>query len=732
MKLNVTIDEFINSKYKILLIVGISVFFSSGTIIAQIEHPGYPLGLKMENISRIEFVQLPSADMLYNQFSEENSDEKVYKKNVFASSVEVDLSPASHGLWYSGDNNWKTWYIGITAEHASSLNLIFGNFHLSHGCRLFVYSPDGKVVYGAFTFRNNKKSNVLAITPIRNDSLIIEFQVDHFVKDFGELILSKVGVGFPGQNVFKGTEDEYFRWSADCHVDVNCIAKDNIQKQKYSVCRIIYNGSTRCTGTLINNTEEDGRPLILTAGHCIMDESDAESALYFFDYESPYCEGPDGKIKSISGSTLLSRGYGLDFSLTEMSEKPYADYYPMYAGWDAVDKQYADVYILHHPEGDVKKITTDADILQIGSFPPFDNETHWLVEKYDTGTTEPGSSGAALFNADNRVVGTLTGGEDACTEYIFDYYQMFSHCWADYPYEDEQLKAWLDPFNSGKTFMESYSPVDPLYAVSEELSNLGDNEKDTLINCNSGWGYISGHNYLYNTNYAEYFSMNGTKYIYAVKMLVSKLRYLRTDSKIKIKIWKGQENYNDLIYEQDVYYFEMIENQENFIRLDTILYVNEEFYAGYEINYNNPEDTFALSTTVPKTETIENSAFYWDRYRWRELTDGINSYSTSLFIQPVVMNYYPADKQNPGGFPVHEVTLYPNPTYGDLQVLFKSAPSGDVDLKAYDLSGKLVLKVTYNSPEPNFVLSTGNLAQGVYLLKITENSVETTLKFVKL
>ncbi len=719
------------SKCKSLL-VAVILFGLTLPVAGQIEYPGNPAEVHSDEKQLIHFIELPSAEILHKQFIDNRQEEeRYYKKDVFASAIEVDISPSTDGNWYEGEKNCSIWQLGITALHASSLSLIFDAYHLLPGCRLFIYSPDRKLIYGAFTFRNNKLSKVFAISPVENDSLIIELQMENSIKEFGELTLLKVGVGFPREKIFKNTNDEYYGWSAACHLDVNCDLSEHVQRQKHSVCRIIYNGTTRCTGTLINNSKENGRPLILTAGHCISNNNEAESAVYFFDYESPYCNGPDGKSKSISGSSLLSVGNGLDFSLTEMSEIPPLDYKPLYAGWDVRELSYDNVYSMHHPEGDVKKITTDSDILQLGTFHPFDSETHWLISKYDTGSTEAGSSGAALFSSENKVIGTLSGGNDVCTEYIYDYYQMMIHSWADYPNEREQLKAWLDPGNSGKITLDSYAPLDPLFSVSEELSNTTPGEKDTLIKGTLNWGYISGHNHLQTKEFAERFSFNGTKYVYAVSMNISKLNFTLPYSKIKIKLWNDQAYPNDLVFEKDLYYFEMIEG-ENFIRLDTILYVNQCFYMGYEIDYSYSEDTFAVSTSLPGTDINSNTAFYKGEGKWLPLTDGNQSFSTSLSIWPVAMNYNPPDKLKPEEFPVKEVTLYPNPTYGNLQVLFKSEPAENVDLNVYDCGGRLVLKLTKQSPEPNFLLTTDQLNQGVYLLRIIYGSKETTLKFVKL
>ncbi|MBA7534507.1 hypothetical protein ES705_26755 [subsurface metagenome] len=215
-------------------------------------------------------------------------------------------------------------------------------------------------------------------------------------------------------------------------------------------------------------------------------------------------------------------------------------------------------------------------------------------------------------------------------------------------------------------------------------------------------------------------------------MRIAKAFFTRSDSKIKIKIWEGVDYPEEIVFEKDMYYFEMEAETENFIRLDTLIYVNKNFFVGYEINYSYPADTFAVFTAVPRGEDGANSAYCKKENQWLPLTNGEESFNTSLSIKPVVMNYYPPDKTKPEEFPVHEVTIYPNPTYQNLQVLFRTPPAGNISLSIYDIHGRLVLKGTKESPEPNFNINISNLYQGMYLLKITYEGGEAALKFVKL
>ncbi len=46
-----------------------------------------------------------------------------------------------------------------------------------------------------------------------------------------------------------------------------------------------------CTGTLVNNTAQDGKPYILTANHCLMNQQDVDQAIFTFGREDINCDG---------------------------------------------------------------------------------------------------------------------------------------------------------------------------------------------------------------------------------------------------------------------------------------------------------------------------------------------------------------------------------------------------------------------------------------------------------
>ena len=81
-----------------------------------------------------------------------------------------------------------------------------------------------------------------------------------------------------------------------------------------------------------------------------------------------------------------------------------------------------------------------------------------MVADWETGTTEGGSSGSALFDENLRVIGQLHGGDAACNNNAQDYYGKFAVSWDSLSANNRQLKHWLDPNNTGIEVMDGMDP----------------------------------------------------------------------------------------------------------------------------------------------------------------------------------------------------------------------------------------------------------------------------------
>src|SRR5690606_14000742 len=97
-----------------------------------------------------------------------------------------------------------------------------------------------------------------------------------------------------------------------------------------------------------------------------------------------------------------------------------------HAGWDASGTPPSNSIGLHHPSGDVAKITSSQTAPRnydncIGTGGASRN-THWLSGPYNQGTTEGGSSGSGLWipatdsnGRGKRLIGVLSGGNAMCS-----------------------------------------------------------------------------------------------------------------------------------------------------------------------------------------------------------------------------------------------------------------------------------------------------------------------------
>lgn len=236
---------------------------------------------------------------------------------------------------------------------------------------------------------------------------------------------------------------QQFYGAGTCHRDVVCRPQTAaLRNARDAVAKMVYteaNGKTyMCTGTLLNNGQVPKRALFLTSRHCIQTQSDADSLLTIWFYQTTQCGGPpasiDPRITQLGGgATLLSAHPLLDMALLSLNHAPPAGAH--YQGWSAKPlKRGEPITAIHHPAGDAKKhaIGTIADI---GLYHP-ERERARITVRWgmadDAGATEDGSSGSGIFTADAEGValrGTLNGGWSHCGASFarkIDYYAPFS------------------------------------------------------------------------------------------------------------------------------------------------------------------------------------------------------------------------------------------------------------------------------------------------------------------
>ena len=99
-----------------------------------------------------------------------------------------------------------------------------------------------------------------------------------------------------------------------------------------------------------------------------------------FNYHSPTCStNTDGfTTQTISGCTIRANDSPSDFFLVELSSIPPPSYNVFYAGWSNINTAPTSATGIHHPRGDVEKISHDTDpLVEAGYYTTGSN--HWQV-----------------------------------------------------------------------------------------------------------------------------------------------------------------------------------------------------------------------------------------------------------------------------------------------------------------------------------------------------------------
>ena len=715
----------------IALLTGV-VFRSSG----QLSFGGTPASFC---ISKKSFAIIPFIDMepVDNNklLMDELSERRHLKSFRFAKSFNVDLSSSNTGFWVD-DGDMKIWRIGIRSQGAFSLNLLFDKMIIPQGASLFIYNPGHSKILGAFTSNSEQSSGSFSTSPIAGDEIVVEYNEPKSATYSGDLHISSVNHDY--KNIF-GTRP--LGESGLCNMDVYCPNAVNYLIEKQSVVSILINGNTLCTGSLINNTKQDKTPYLLTAGHCIESQSDAQHSVFCFNYESPACGYGKSSIngfadQTLSGAILKARSDSLDFSLVELETSPPPAFRPYFAGWDHSSSIPTSTATITHPRGDVKKISKDNNPPTIGSFDNnFKANSFWIIGKWEIGTTEGGSSGGALLNQNKHIIGTLTGGTSTCTDPTNDLFAIFYKQWDSEKGSANQLKPWLDPNNTNVTELQGLSPFDAANSCSL-FTNALIGERDTLIRVSRNLGgYKSGHNLMRITSYAERFTKTQQTLLTSVSIGVAKVTssVSNQNSKIVMKVFDEVSSTglpgNELV-SMDIPFSVMSEKKMNFIDLPNPLTIHNHYFIGFDINYSNPTDTFAVYSTPNRNLPNKNFAFAKSSNSWLPFyarTDlGI---SVSLLINAnSCENTLALDTGSVVTGPVKFQVLYPQTGATDYLLIRNTGTEELGTITIYDIAGHKLHEeqriVTINPSQ----ISTALFSSGVYFLTVETAHTRQVIK----
>lgn len=444
----------------IFIVLNIILFLPIG-LFAQFSQGGTPFAMN-NKLDQAVFSKVDNSEMYFIDSS--------YNKDCtameFARFLEFE-STLGDSYWTVEhfENGDKLYRLGIESTGALAIGLYLRDFYLPPGSKLYIYNPTMEEFYGAYTSKNNTKEAYFCTEMIVGDQIVIEYYEPKEVSGMGKMTLFEILHAYRSPFIDMNKD---FGDSGACEVNVNCSEGFGKNNQRDAVLRLLIkngNSGVWCTGSLINNTRQDRTPYVLTADHCGKFSSVDDMLLwrFYFHYQSNNCGTPneEPERKTVVGCEKIAASdntgeLGSDFFLVKLVNDIPETYNPYFIGWSREGATSNQGYTIHHPQGDIKKISTYTEALQSADYTSGIPNAYWEVTWSETtnghGVTEGGSSGSPIFDENGYLIGTLTGGQASCSALNApDYYGKFSIHWEGNGSElDEQLAPWLDPDNTGQ------------------------------------------------------------------------------------------------------------------------------------------------------------------------------------------------------------------------------------------------------------------------------------------
>ncbi|MCK9398776.1 MAG: PKD domain-containing protein [Bacteroidales bacterium] len=450
-------------RFTIALLITMVLFgFSSW---AQISEGGIPLSFTTNNLAfQFDQKEFAKPDMAQLVLEDQlNAESKFPSPERMAVSVPVNLDLKTAGSWETLADGLLIWRLKITVPGALALGVYYDHFHMPEGSKLFLYNEAKTQVIGAFTSQNNHESGLFATEFIQGETVTLEYTEPAGTIEEAVISISEVAYAYRFIEFSNNGRDQ----SWPCMINVACSEGDGWGDQIKGIARLLtkigYNYYW-CSGSLINNTSNNRIPYLLTAEHCGTgaSTSDLNQWMFYFNYQSATCTGNYGSSgNTVTGCALkakdpLTTGFdGGDFELVQLNGTPPSSYNVYYNGWNRTNIPADSGVCLHHPNGDIKKISTYLTPM-ISSTSWNGTPSHWRITwsatEHGRSIMQPGSSGSPIFDQDHYIMGDLSGGYEtnSCDTPSPAWYGKVWYGWDQNGNTPAtRLKDWLDPTNTG-------------------------------------------------------------------------------------------------------------------------------------------------------------------------------------------------------------------------------------------------------------------------------------------
>ena len=475
-------------KHTFWLTSAAAIAITSGSVLAKPDVGLFAVDGGVVGLHEVMFDAL-DLDGLRAAEAERRAQNEVYQ---FAVGRQVEVSPADVGSVTDIGNGRIAWRFRIESRNAVNIN-IGTHWKVPPSTVMYMLDQFGDSPYRAITAADNNRNDQFWTPPI--DGPVMELYVELKTSEWRAFVegfrLMQVNLGFTSVDKL---DDVPTARSAACHIDVECPEADPWRFHVSSVGR--YSASTPggtflCSGALINNTAEDGRPLFYTANHCPATQG-APTMVIWWNYENSTCRPPGSAASAqngngstsqfSSGATLLMTYSPADTTLVELNSTPPSFFQLNYIGWNRSGVGTVSGFGIHHPSGQEKRISLENDFApRTGNF---------YVVDYDEGGVQGGSSGSPYFDENGLAVGTAccVNTLTPCSSPAqVTSYGAISSAWTGGGTPSSRLSDHLDPLGTSPIFLAGLGAAPPEPPAPFDLTAPADGatgiNSETNITC---------------------------------------------------------------------------------------------------------------------------------------------------------------------------------------------------------------------------------------------------------
>ncbi len=645
----------------------------------------------------------------------------------------------SSGNWQTSGSA-KIWTLKIVINNALNTSLQFSSLTLSPTANLYILNGDTNMIKGPYTKTVLPANGIMGTFPMNGKScyiIIQESTVSNQSKNV--LTISSVVAGVQTLNDDLPVSNPAARPSNSCVPSIRCY--NNWMNTASAVSRWSNGGGSACSGTLVNNENFDGTSYYYSAQHCLPGNiTDLRFASFQFQFWQTGCNTNVDVpwLEFFGGATLLHTVAWNDGDaiLLRLNSGPGVGDNVVYAGWSRQNNNPSATQsaIIHHPEaGDMRFTQTKKvrDFLWDSDF--------WKA-RYSTGVVRPGSSGSALFNENQQVIGTLSRGTSSCFwTFLGDRYGKFHRGWSG-------MQQFLSP--NQNQFSIGALPLNPLtISGSASFGCISANQQfsvPNLVGCTFNW--TTSANFTISSGQGT----NRVQVLYNGTLATDAgwLNLVINDSKGTIPTGRRYETRLTLSKIQasnltgyytnniDATQTQMIDGGTKYFNVQRGQFVSVNFNVTSTTNISalrwscdntiGSGNTFSMGWNAPQTGyTTLNKVVYLDA----TTPCGITRYGYYINIMSLGWSYRIAASPNPATGTINLAIDKVTDTTSTLKASQSSATQnnnskGLTRILLYDANfTTLIKKWEYNEIETkNYQLNISGVANGVYVLKVERDN----------